>query len=111
MQTVAMALRARGVRDEDLTSLLSIWRAAVAASHGFLTSEDVDWYEKLVVGYLQQMGDLRVAVDVENAPLGFIAQDAGEIHILFVSPAAASVRAHLKVGEGSDPLTVAAATA
>ena len=86
MQTVAMAVRVRGVRDEDLTSLLSIWRAAVEASHGFLTSEDVDWYEKLVAGYLPQMGDLRVAVDADDAPLGFIAQDAGEIHMLFVSP-------------------------
>ena len=65
VQTVAMAVRVRGVRDEDLTSLLPIWRAAVEASHGFLTSEDVDWYEKLVAGYLPQMGDLRVAVDAE----------------------------------------------
>jgi putative acetyltransferase len=86
VQTVAMAVRVRGARDEDLTSLLPIWRAAVEASHGFLTSEDVDWYEKLVAGYLPQMGDLRVAVDADDAPLGFIAQDAGEIHMLFVSP-------------------------
>ena len=57
-----MAVRIRGVRDEDLTSLLSIWRAAVEASQGFLTSEGVDWYEKLVAGYLPQMGDLRVPV-------------------------------------------------
>src|SRR6478609_5419122 len=81
-----MAVRIRGVRDEDLTSLLSIWRAAVEASHGFLTSEDVDRYEKLVAGYLSQMGDLRVAVDADDAALGFIAQHAGEIHMLFVSP-------------------------
>ena len=76
-----MAVRVRGVRDEHLTSLLSIWRAAVEASHGFLTSEDVDWYEKLVAGYLPQMGDLRLAVDADDAPLGFIAQDQPELRL------------------------------
>ena len=81
-----MAVRIRDVRDEDLTSLLRIWRAAVEASHGFLTSEDVDRYEIVVAAYLPQMGDLRVAVDADDAPLGFIAQDAGEIHMLFISP-------------------------
>lgn len=83
-----MAVRIRGVRGEDLTSLLAIWRAAVEASHGFLTSEDIDWYEKLVADYLPQMGDLSVAVDADDAPLGFIAQNGGEIHMLFVSPGA-----------------------
>ena len=71
-----MAVRIRGARDEDLTSLLLIWRAAVEASHEFLTSEDIDWYEKLVAGYLPQMGDLRVAVDADDAPLGARAGNA-----------------------------------
>ena len=81
-----MAVQIRGVQDEDLTSLLTIWRAAVQASHGFLTPEDVDWYEQLVAGYLPRMADLRVAVDADDTPLGFIAHDAGKIHMLFVSP-------------------------
>ena len=69
-----------------MTSLLPIWRAAVEASHGFLTSEDVDWYEKL--SFLPRMRDLRVAVDENDVALGVIAQDAGEIQMLFVSPEA-----------------------
>ena len=71
-----------------MTSLLPIWRAAVEASHGFLTSEDVDWYEKLVASFLPRMRDLRVAVDENDVALGVIAQDAGEIQMLFVSPEA-----------------------
>lgn len=86
MQTVAVAVRIRGVLDADMTSLLPIWRAAVEASHGFLTSEDVDWYEKL--SFLPRMRDLRVAVDENEVALRVIAQDAGEIQMLFVSPEA-----------------------
>lgn len=32
------------------------------------------------------MQDLRVAVDADDMPLGFITHEAGEIHMLFVSP-------------------------
>lgn len=105
-----MEVGIRGVRDEDLTLLLPIWRAAVEASHGFLTSEDVDWYEKLVAGYLPHRGDLRVAVDADDAPLGFIAQDAGEVHMLFVSPGARSVECPARAcraGSTGSPVPIA----
>ena len=67
-------------------SCLVIWRAAVEASHGFLTPDDIDWYEELVSGYLPRMSDLRVAVQDDGRPVGFIAQESGEIHMLFVAP-------------------------
>ena len=66
--------------------LLAIWRGAVEATHHFLTAEDVDWYEELVRGHLPGMADLRVAEDPAGALLGFIAQDEGEIHMLFIDP-------------------------
>lgn len=74
-------------RGGDEAALLSLWRAAVEATHDFLTEEDVDWYAEVVAGYLPAMNDIRVAEDARGIPLGFIAQDDGEIHMLFVDPA------------------------
>lgn len=68
--------------------LLGIWRRSVEATHHFLSGEDVDWYESTVSGYLPAMQDLRVADQQDHGPLGFIAQDDGEIHMLFVDPEA-----------------------
>ena len=83
-----MTSRIRAMRSDDHGQLLTIWRAAVEASHGFLTPEDIDEYEKLVSIYLPQLRDVRVAVTGGDEPVGFIAQDAGEIHMLFVAPSA-----------------------
>jgi len=60
----------------------------VEASHGFLTVEDVDWYEQVVSRHLPHLQDVRVTETVDDEPIGFIAQDAGEIHLLFVAPSA-----------------------
>lgn len=81
-----IAIRPR--RDTDLAALRRIWRAAVEATHLFLTPADLDEIGELVAGYLPRLNDLRVAVDAGDRPLGFVAQDAGEIHMLFVDPAA-----------------------
>ena len=70
----------------DHNRLLVIWRAAVEATHHFLTAEDADWYEQLVRGYLPASVDLRVAEDIGGALLGFVAQDEGTIHMLFIDP-------------------------
>ena len=86
VKTAAMAVRIRARQDDDLPQLLVIWRSAVEVSHGFLTTDDVDWYEQLVSDYLPRMNDLRVAVQDDGRPVGFIAQEAGEIYMLFVAP-------------------------
>ncbi len=78
----------RAGRTEDHARLLEVWRASVEMSHTFLTASDVNWYEPMVAYYLTQMADLRVALDETDQVLGFLAQDAGEIHMLFVDPAA-----------------------
>lgn len=79
-------VRPRCLTDND--RLLQVWRASVEVSHTFLTARDMDWYETIVAEYLPQMGDVRVAVDEGLEVVGFLAQDAGEIHMLFVDPAA-----------------------
>ena len=83
-----MSHRIRPAVAAEHGSLLAIWRRAVEASHDFLTPADIDWYEHLVAGYLPRMTDLRVAVDDAGALLGFLAQEAGHVHMLFVDPAA-----------------------
>ncbi len=80
-----MSYRIRAARAGEHVRLLSIWRRAVEASHDFLTPADVDWYQEIVAGYLPRMADLRVADD-DGSLLGFIAQDDGHIHMLFVDP-------------------------
>lgn len=87
-----MSYRIRAAHADEHVRLLSLWRRAVEASHDFLTPADVDWYQEIVAGYLPLMADLRVAVavdayaDGDGSPLGFIAQDDGHIHMLFVDP-------------------------
>jgi len=58
-----MSISIRPGRPEDHARLLVVWRSAVEFSHTFLTASDVDWYEPMVARYLQQMSDVRVAVD------------------------------------------------
>lgn len=81
-----MAVQIRAACTGEHDQLLAIWRAAVEASHGFLAPADIDWYEGVVSGYLPQMRDVRVAVQGDGLLVGFIAQDAGEIYMLFVAP-------------------------
>ena len=83
-----MTVSIRFGRRGDHARLLEVWRSAVESSHTFLDASDVDRYEPMVAGYLPQMSDLRVAVDESNEVVGFLAQDAGHIHMLFVDPAA-----------------------
>ena len=81
-----MYLQIRPARNDEFGRLLEIWRAAVEASHDFLTPSEIDWYEHIVARYLPQMRDLRVAVNTTRDVVGFVAQDDGKVHMLFVDP-------------------------
>ena len=78
----------RSALPEDHGTLLRVWRRSVEATHHFLSGDDIDWYESTVSGYLPAMKDLRVADERDRGLLGFIAQEDGEIHMLFVDPEA-----------------------
>lgn len=78
----------RSAQPEEHGVLLGIWRRSVEATHHFLSGDDIDWYESAVSGQLPAMQDLRVAHQPDHGLLGFIAQKDGEIHMLFVDPAA-----------------------
>lgn len=77
----------RPATPDDHATLLRVWRRAVEATHHFLTASDVDFYEQAVASYLPRMTDLRVVDGPDGRPAGFVAQDDGEIHMLFVDPA------------------------
>ncbi|MBF6540145.1 GNAT family N-acetyltransferase [Nocardia farcinica] len=82
----AVEIRIRPARAGEHELLLGIWRRAVEATHHFLTPADIDWYAGLLAGYLPAMSDLRVAEHAERGPVGFLAQENGEIDALFVEP-------------------------
>ena len=79
-------VRLRAADAADHERIVAVWRAAVEATHAFLTPADVDALERDVRTYLPQMTDLRVATDADGTVVGFLAQDDGEIHMLFVDP-------------------------
>lgn len=70
----------------DREPLVALWRRAVEATHHFLSADDVDFYREIVAGHLAVAGDVRAAYDGHGRPVGFIAQDGGEIEMLFVEP-------------------------
>lgn len=74
-------------RADEHEQLVRIWRAAVEQTHHFLTVDDIDRYEGEVRSALPQVADLRVAIGEDGRATGFIAQAAGDIHMLFVDPA------------------------
>jgi putative acetyltransferase len=76
----------RPSRPDDATQLLSIWRRAVDATHGFLSPSDRDGIELLVADYLRT-ADFIVAVDENDHPLGFLGGTGRQIDSLFVDPA------------------------
>ena len=69
----------------DAPALLALWRAAVEATHHFLTPGDVDAIEAEVRGYLASDAELWAA-ERDGRPAGFMGLDGDEIVSLFVDP-------------------------
>ena len=70
----------------DAGPALAIWRAAVDATHGFLTPEDRLEIDRLVAEWLPS-ASLWI-VDDQAGPVGFLAMDGRKIEALFVHPGA-----------------------
>ncbi|MBA4012712.1 MAG: acetyltransferase [Phenylobacterium sp.] len=70
----------------DAPALLALWRAAVEATHHFLTAADIDAIEAQVRGYLASDAQLWT-VERDGRPVGFMGLDGDEIAALFVDPA------------------------
>lgn len=81
-----MTIVIRAGAESDHPRLVEVWRAAVEATHDFLTSSEVDLYEQQLRVYLPQMPELWVAVE-DGAIIGFLGYGDGVIEMLFVDPA------------------------
>lgn len=69
----------------DVPRALEIWRAAVDATHGFLTPEHRRELDGVVAGFLPD-AELWL-VDDADRPVGFLILDGDMIDALFVDPA------------------------
>lgn len=79
-------IKLRPSRPEDGDRVVAIWRAAVDATHDFLTAEDRSAIDVEVQGFLPS-AQLMLAVDDRDRPLGFMLIDDGHMEALFIDPA------------------------
>ena len=78
-------MRVRPGTPADVPRALEIWRAAVDATHGFLSAEHRLEIDGIVSGFLPQAG--LWLVDDADRPVGFLVMDGDMIDALFVDPA------------------------
>ncbi len=71
----------------DVPRALEIWRAAVDATHGFLTPEDRLEIDRMVAEEFLPNVELWFADDAQGRAAGFLVMDAEMIDALFVDPA------------------------
>lgn len=71
----------------DVPRAVEIWRAAVDATHGFLTAEDRAEIDRMVAEDFLPNAPLWLAVDGAGLAQGFLVMDGAMIDALFVDPA------------------------
>jgi putative acetyltransferase len=71
----------------DVPRALEIWRAAVDATHGFLSAKDRAGIDRMVAEQFLPNVPLWLAVDGTDRPQGFLVMDGEMIDALFVDPA------------------------
>lgn len=69
-----------------LGCLLLVWESSVAATHDFLSNQDIIMLRPAVLGELRHVPVLLVAVE-EEKPVGFLGMDGDHIKMLFVDAA------------------------
>lgn len=69
-----------------LGCLLLVWESSVAATHDFLSNQDIIMLRPAVLGELRHVPVLLVAVE-EEKPVGFLGMDRDLVKMLFVDAA------------------------
>ena len=82
-----MTITIRKAEPADLPRALEVWRAAVDATHGFLTAADRAEIDVMVEHEHLPNVDLWVATDAAGKVQGFLGMGEDEIDSLFVDPA------------------------
>lgn len=80
-------MRIRAGSPSDVPRALAIWRAAVDATHGFLSPEHRAEIDELVAEQFLPHAELILAEDDAGAVQGFLVMEADMIDALFVDPA------------------------
>src|SRR5688500_6023695 len=70
----------------DVPRALEIWRAAVDATHGFLSPDDRAEIDVMVAEQFLPNVELWLALDGDELPVGFLVMDGTMIDALFVHP-------------------------
>jgi len=71
----------------DVARALEIWRAAVDATHGFLSPADRAEIDVIVAEQFLPNVEMWLALDDDALVVGFLVMDGGTIDALFVDPA------------------------
>ena len=79
-------MRIRRGTPRDVARALEIWRAAVDATHGFLTPEDRAEIDVMVAEHFLPNAELWLATNEDDHPVGFLVMDGDNIDALFVDP-------------------------
>lgn len=75
-------VKIRKATGEDTSTLVEIWAEAVAATHQFLTVEEIEYYRRLIPGYLSRI-EVFVAENAGNIK-GFSGIAGDKVEMLFV---------------------------
>ncbi len=78
----------RAAAPADWPALLRLWRRSVAATHGFVSRDDLDTIERAFIPcYFPAMQHIWMATDAADRPLGFVGSRERTIEMLFLDPA------------------------
>ncbi len=77
----------RAAAPADWPALLRVWRRSVAATHGFVSRDDLDAIERaLIPRYFPAMQHIWMGTDTADRPLGFVGSRERTIEMLFLDP-------------------------
>ncbi|MDO6839687.1 GNAT family N-acetyltransferase [Paraglaciecola chathamensis] len=79
------------VTQSDYSALIAIWEGAVRATHDFLPEEDIAELKSLILQHYFDAVDLRCIKSSSGEMIGFCGVHAGNIEMLFVSPASVNI--------------------
>lgn len=78
----------RPAHPDDFDELTRIWKAAVEATHDFVTPEEIAGYEGRMRTEFLPAVEIIISTGEGGEPVGFIGLDGEKIEMLFVDPVA-----------------------